>query len=63
MVINLINFRDMYSPKNMEVTFETIKNLIADSIEPLSNRLSEVENTLSRMTIVQKSTIHYTDDE
>ena len=47
----------------MEVTFETIKNLIADSIEPLSNRLSEVENTLSRMTIVQKSTIHYTDDE
>ena len=39
MVINLINFRDMYSPKNMEFTFETIKNLITDTIAPLSQRI------------------------
>ena len=63
MVINLINFRDMYSPKNMEFTFETIKNLITDTIAPLSQRIQQLENTINQMTITGKTTIHYTDDE
>ena len=47
----------------MEVSFDTIKSLITATIEPLTQRISEVENTINKMTIANKTTIHYTDDE
>lgn len=47
----------------MEINIETIRNLITDTFLPLSQRLDDVESKLYHMTISNKTTIHYTDDE